>query len=296
MKNKDKQLAKRKKTFARRKKWTTGLGIALASVALIFGAAWFTRDKNPEIETDSSDLTTQIAQSSSIMVTESDWNPNESLLISKVFVGNSKDIDDVSDDAVLLNLDYKAKAATAISSTMKGRKVKGEVLRINKHYFVVIFKGMLSGFNAIRVDITPVKLSKFASTNNLPSTLSFFVKEKKVKSNTRLVKDTKEKYLQDYRNYKVSWYKNKISKDETKISHSQKSIESNQKLIDQLTKENGNDAGSASSSSSNTGTIQSQVDELNSEIVISKQEISKKEKEISEYQKRIQQTIAGEND
>lgn len=278
---------KRKNKYARRKRWLRIIFGVAATILLSLAVAYMTRDKSVTI--DSSDIDNSITSSSTAYKDSIVWNKNNGQLIAKIFIGNMKDIDDVTDDSNLSNLDYDASLATVSTGSMAGQTIKSSVHRVNNHYIVLVFDGVKKDFAAARINLTPVKIYKSVDTD-VSNSGTFYVEESKVKIDNNAKEETTEVYKNSWQKYKIDWYKNKISKCNKKIDKYQKRISGNNDLIKKLQAEK---AKKDKISSAAGDKIQNQIDELNQTNTQTRSLIADTQKDIKTYQAKINMTESG---
>lgn len=278
---------KRKRKFARRKRWLRIIFGTVAAILLSLAVAYMTKDKS--ITIDSDDINTAVTQSSSAYEDSVVWNKESGRLIAKIFIGNKDNIDDVNDDSNLSNLTYTVSLATLIDGSMKGQRVKGTVHRVNNHYVVFAFDGVKEGFGLVRIDMEAKEIHPSVNTEFNPSE-QFYIKETKVKTSNNIREETTEVYKNSWQKYKINWYKKEIAKFSKKIKEYQSQISGNNDVAKKLQAEK---AKKAKISSTGADEIQSQIDQLkqtNSQLQTS---IADTQKEIQGYQAKIDLTEKG---
>lgn len=278
---------KRKSKYARRKRWLRIIFGIAATILLSLAVAYMTRDKGVTI--DNSDIDNSITSSSVAYEDSIVWNKDNGQLIAKIFIGNIEDIDDVTDDSNLSNLNYDASLATVTTGSMAGQTVKGSIHRVNNHYVVLVFDGVKKDFDAARIDLTPVKIYKSVDTD-VSNSGTFYVEESKVKINNNAKEETTEVYKNSWQKYKIDWYKDKISNYNEEISEYQKQISGNNKLIKKLQVDK---AKKEKVSSTDGDEIQSQIDDLNQTNAQARSAIADTQKDIKTYQAKINLTEKG---
>lgn len=278
---------KRKRKFARRKRWLRIIFGTMAAILLSLAVAFMTRDRSVEIDDES--ISNNVTQTSIAYEDSVVWNKQNGKLIAKIFIGNMDNIDDASDDANLSNLSYTTSMATSPDGSMAGEKLKGSVHRVNSHYIVLAFDGIKEGFGVVRIDLVPQKIYKSLDTD-LDGSEKFYVKEKSVKTSKNVREETTEVYKGSWQKYKINWYENKIVKCNKRIKKYQSQISGNNDVAKKLQAEK---AKKAKISSTGADEIQSQIDQLkqtNSQLQTS---IADTQKEIQGYQAKIDLTEKG---
>lgn len=109
---------KRKRKFARRKRWLRIIFGTVAAILLSLAMAFMTRDRSVEIDDES--ISNNVTQTSIAYEDSVVWNKQNGKLIAKIFIGNMDNIDDASDDANLSNLSYTTSMATSPDGSMAG--------------------------------------------------------------------------------------------------------------------------------------------------------------------------------
>lgn len=278
---------KRKRKFARRKRWLRIIFGTVTAILLSLALAFMTRDRSVEIDDDN--INNSVTQLSTAYEDTVVWNKQSGQLIAKIYIGKMDDIDDASDDANLSNLSYTASMATSSEGSMKGQELEGSVHRVNSHYVVLAFDGIKEGFGVVRIDLVPQKIYESLDTD-MAGSARFYVEEKSVKTSKNAREETTEVYKDSWQKFKISWYKNTIADDQNDIKSYQKKISGNNDLIKDLQSEK---TKKAKISSSAADEIQGQIDDLNQKNSQLQTSIADTQKEIQGYQAKIDLTEKG---
>lgn len=279
---------KRKRKFARRKRWLRIIFGTVAAILLSLAVAFMTRDRSVEIDDES--ISNNVTQTSIAYEDSVVWNKQNGKLIAKIYIGKMDDIDDASDDANLSNLSYTASMSTSSEGSMKGQELEGSVHRVNSHYVVLAFDGIKEGFGVVRIDLVPQKIYESLDTD-MAGSARFYVEEKSVETDENIREETTKVYKDSWQKFKISWYKNTIADDQNDIKSYQKKIAGNNDLIKNLQSEK---VKKAKLSSSAADEIQGQIDDLNQQNSQLQTSIADTQKEIQGYQAKIDLTEKGD--
>lgn len=279
---------KRKRKFARRKRWLRIIFGTVAAILLSLAVAFMTRDRSVVIDSD--DIENNVTPASTAHKDSIVWNKDTGQLITGIFIGDIKNIDDTTDDANLSNLNYTVTLTASPEGSMPGQKIKGIVHRVNNHYLVLAFSGVKKGFSVARIDMTPNKIYKSLDTD-ISGSEKFYIKEAKVKTSNNVREETTEVYKDSWQKYKVNWYKQKIATCEKKIENYKEQISGNNEVSKKLQAEKAKKAKISSTAADN---IQSQIDDLNQQNSQLQTSIADTQKEIQGYQAKIDLTEKGD--
>lgn len=278
---------KRKKRYSARSRYLRLVGIFFGCVFILFAYARFTTRTTVTYQNNSDP---SITTNSRLVKISTKYNPKNELMVSHFYVGNPKNVSDVSDDSNLTNLKYSVKYKSA-----KGdyKHLQSRIVRVNDHYFVVETHGIKPGFLVLRYDITPHKINKTLDTTyKKGNTVWCFVDENKVKKSSGLLPASKDMYSVNYTSFVVKKYQHSIDELTKDINIARKAKKADRKLIKKLQNK------METAIPSDKDDLQDQVDETKSDIRQQDQIIRQSKRKIKKIGERIDnvQSTSGADD
>lgn len=251
------------------------LGTIFAFFLLLYLAASANKSN---IQIDDSGSNRYITSMSSIKNTRTDYNPRRHSVISHFYIGNMKNIDDVSDISNLQNINYRI---SAVSKSNPNKKLQSTVLKVNDNYFVVITK-VPSNFDVLKLTIAPHKINAHLDTDLTNyANPKFYFYESKLKVQPYLIVGNLGTYQVNYEQFLAKNYRQKIKFNLEKVKTAQATIAADNASINKLMSKK------ESAMDEEADDLQRQIDTRKDDIKAQSFKIIDAKKEIQKYRERL---------
>lgn len=232
-----------------------------------------------QVQVDDTTPNRLITQSSSIKNVRNDYNPNRKILVSHFYIGNQSNVDDVSDEVNLQNIQYNV---SAVAQNDPNRKLKSDVIQVNDRYIVVITKGINEDFKILRVIVKAHMVNKYLSTElSQYADPKFYIYESKLKKQPYILVGNYHTYEINYHQFLARNYRKQIKKYKAKVTKAKATIAADNSSIKKL------EDKKATAIDEEADDLGHQIDNRKDDIKSQANIISDAKKAITKYENRL---------